>query len=74
MTLGRWGLRRLPCTRYESVDGHGLLGHHFFTGKKVSSWQVYYDLLGFHCRSLSFNGVLGVSGFLNRGFMDGLMG
>ena len=74
MTLGRWGLRCLPCTRYEAVNGHGLPGHHFFMSKRVSSWQVYYKLLGFHHRSLGFSGVFGVSGFLNGGFVDGLVG
>ena len=74
LILGRWGLRRLSCTGYEAVDGHGLPDHHFFTRKRASSWQLYYELLGFHCRSLSFNRVLGVSGFLNEGFVDGLVG
>ena len=74
LTLRRWGLRRLPGTGYETVDGHGLLGHHFFTRKGVNSWQIDYELLGFHYRSLGFNVVLGVSGFLNRDFMDGFVG
>ena len=74
LTLRRWGLRRLPCTEYEAVDSHGLLDHHFFTRKGVSSWQIDYELLGFHCRSLGFNVVLRVSGFLNGDFMDGFVG
>ena len=61
-------------TGYEAVNGQGLPGHHFFTGKRVSSWQVDYELLGFHCRSLRFSGVLGVSGLLNGGFVDGFVG
>ena len=60
LTLKRWGLRGLLSTRYEAVDGYSLPGHHFFTGKKVSGWQVDYKLLGFHYRSLRFNGVLRV--------------
>ena len=31
-------------------------------------------MLGLHYRSLKFNRVLGVSGFLNRDFVDGFMG
>ena len=31
-------------------------------------------MFGFHYRSLRFNGVLGVSGFLNKDFMDGFVG
>ena len=74
LTFRRWGLRRLPCTEYEAVDSHGLLDHHFFMRKGVSSWQIDYELLGFHCRSLGFNVVLRVSGFLNGDFMDGFVG
>ena len=74
MTLRRWGLRGLPRTGYQADDGHGLLGHHFFAGKRVSGWQVDYKLLGFHCKSLKFNRVLEVSGLLNRDFMDGFLG
>ena len=64
----------MPCTRYEAVDGHGLLGHHFFTGKRVNGWQVDYKLPGFHCRSLRFNGFLRVNGFLNGDLVDGFVG
>ena len=74
VTLRRWGLRHLPRTRYKAIDGQGLPGHHIFMGKGVSSWQVDYELLGFHCRSLGFNVVLRVSGFLNGDFMDGFVG
>ena len=74
MTLRRWGLHGLLRTGYEAVDGHGFLGHHFFTGKRVSGWQVDYKLLGFHCKSLRFNGVFGVSGFLDGDFVDGFVG
>ena len=74
LTLRRWGLRDLPRTGYKVVDGHGLSGHHFFTGKRVSGWQVDYKLLGFHYRSLKFNRVLGVSRLLNGDFMDGSVG
>ena len=74
LTLRRWGLRGLPRTGYEAVDGHGLPGHHFFAGKRVSGWQVNYKLLGFHCRSLKFNRVLEVNGLLNKDFMDGFVG
>ena len=74
MTLRRWGLRGLPHTGYEVVNGHGLLGHHIFAGKRINGWQVGYKLLGLHYRSLRFSRVLKVSGFLNRDFMDGLVG
>ena len=74
MNLRRWGLRGLPHTGYEVVNGHGLLGHHIFAGKRISGWQADYKLLGFHYRSLKFNRVLGVSGFLNRNFVDGFVG
>ena len=74
MTLRRWGLRLLPCTKYKAVDGQGLPGHHIFNGKGVSSWQVDYELLSFHCRSLRFSGILGVSGLLSGGFVDGFVG
>ena len=58
---------------YKVVDGHCLLGHHFFMGKGFGGWQVDYKLLGFHYRSLRFNGVLGASGFLNGDFVDGFV-
>ena len=74
MTLRRWGLRSLLRTGYEAVDGHGFLGHHFFVRKRVGGWQVDYKLLGFHCRSLRFNRVLGVSELLNGDFVDGFVG
>ena len=74
MTLRRWGLRRLLHTRYKVIDGQGLPGHHIFMGKGVSSWQVDYELLGFHCRSLRFSMVLGLSGLLNEVFVDGFVG
>ena len=74
LTLRMWGLRSLPCIEYEVVNGHGIPGHHFFTEKRVSGSQVNYKLLGFHYRSLRFNGVLGVSGFLNRDIVDGFVG
>ena len=73
MTLRRWGLCRLPRTRYKAIDGQGFPGHHIFMGKGVSSWQVDYELLGFHCRSLRFSMVLGLSGLLNRVFVDGFV-
>ena len=31
-------------------------------------------MFGFHYRSLRFNGVLGVSGFSNKDFVDGFVG
>ena len=74
MTLRRWGLRLLPCTKYKAVNGQGLLGYHIFNGKGVSSWQVDYELLSFHCRSLRFSGVLELSGLLNGAFVDGFVG
>ena len=74
MTLRRWGLCGLLRIRYEAVNGHGLPGHHIFMGKRVSGWQVDYELLGLHYRSLKFSRVLGVSGFFNRDFVDGFVG
>ena len=52
----------------------GLSSHHVFVGKRISGWQADYKLLGFHYRSLKFNRVLRVSGFLNRNFVDGFVG
>ena len=74
LTIRRWGLRGLPCIRYKAINGYGLPGHHIFTGKRISGWQVGYKLLGLHYRSLKFNKVLGVSGVLNKDFVDSFVG
>ena len=60
---------QVPNVHYPHVRGY-----HIFNGKGVSSWQVDYELLSFHCRSLRFSGVLELSGLLNGAFVDGFVG
>ena len=77
MTLRGWGLNGLLRTRYETINGHGLPGHHVFTEKGISGRQVGYvncKMLGFLNRGLGFNRVLGVSGSLSKSFfLDSLV-
>ena len=53
------------------INGHGLPGHHVFVEKGIGGRQVGYvncKMPGFLNRGLGFNGVLRLSGLLNKGF------
>ena len=57
----------LPCTRHKAINGHGHLGHHVsttigFSIRKVSNINNY--LLGYPHRSLGFDRLFGLGGFL----------
>ena len=71
MTLRGWGLSGLPRTGHETIDSHDLPDHHVFVEKGISGRQVgcfNRKMLGFRNRGLGFNGVLELSGLLNKGF------
>ena len=71
MTLKRWGLGGLPCARHKTIDGHDPPSHHVFAETGIGSRQVgcfKRKMLGLRNRVLRFNGVLGLSGLLNKGF------
>ena len=67
----------MPRTEYETINGHGLPGHHVFAKNGISGRQVGYancKVLGFLYRGLGFNRVSGVSGSLNKSFfLDSLV-
>ena len=61
----------MPHTRQETIDSHNLPGHHVFAEKSIDSRQVCCfrrKMFGLHNRGLGFNGVLRLSGLLNKGF------
>ena len=73
----RVGLNGLPCTRHETINDHGLPGHHVFAEKGIGGRQIGYvncKMLSFLYGGLEFSRVLGVSGSLNKSFfLDSLI-